>query len=121
MNRENANKIHTTIRFFKEMFPDEFEKTDIICCEKCNSVGYNSYDFRSSNICGNCKGIGFLGFEKIKGKYTCTICNGSGCNICHYEGWLDWVAAAMRPDLRFKAKEKTMIKEIENIQPLDQF
>ena len=121
MNREKANKIHTTIRFFKEMFPDQFEKTDIICCHRCDSVGFNGNDFQNNNICGICKGIGFLGYEKIEGKYACTICNGSGCSVCGHVGWLDWVAAAMRPYLRLKAKEKKTIKEIENIQPLDQF
>ena len=65
MNREKANKMHTTIRFFKEMFPDEFEKTDIICCHKCNGIGFTDTNFHNNSICGNCTGIGFLGFEKI--------------------------------------------------------
>ena len=118
--------MHTTIRFFQEMFPIEFEKTSIKKCSKCLGIGFKEdrgqYDFNGS-YCSECKGIGYLGYTRMlhEDNVVCVNCNGVGCDICKYEGIFDWVNSVMRPDLRLKEKEAETIEIILNIEPLNQF
>jgi len=121
-----TNQIHTTIRFFQEMFPVEFEKTSIKACSKCFGTGFEKkggqYNF-DGPACSKCKGIGYLGYTRMEGKdnVVCMNCNGRGCEICKYQGIFDWVNCIMRPDLRLKAKEEETVKEILNLESIDQF
>ena len=43
-----ANELHTTIRFFHEMFPDQLEKTDIKICSHCSGIGFEKLGARYS-------------------------------------------------------------------------
>ena len=94
----NANKIHKTIKDFKRIFPEEFIKTDIKSCGHCNATGLK--DKHQMYFCDNCGGTGFVGYEKIEKSYTCRHCNGSGCDVCNYNGMVDWIIHANGRDIR---------------------
>jgi len=93
------NKIHSILTNFSAYFQEEFEKTDIKKCEKCNGSGLPCKPGKEitywspGTICDNCGGFGFI-FSEINGNYICKKCNGVGCQECK-NGFVDWVAHAM--------------------------
>jgi hypothetical protein len=94
---ERANKIYKTIKEFAELFPDEFNKCSIKSCGHCNNTGL--YNKQPNIMCDNCGGMGFVGFKKLNGRYVCRSCNGYGCNMCEYNGTVDWVEHAKGSDI----------------------
>jgi len=102
VRQDKSNQLHRIIKTFMELFPEEFEKTSIKKCDKCQggflniTVGYEV----ESNLCKTCRGVGFYGFDNIYGQKVCKNCNGVGCRICRNVGYLDWLDAVMRPDKR---------------------
>lgn len=103
-----SNKIHTVIKNFEHMFPDQFEKTDIKKCDKCQggfiniTVGYEV----ESNICKQCRGLAYYGFDLIYTDIVCKNCNGVGCRFCDNGLITDWLDKVMRPDKK-AVREKT--------------
>ena len=95
-----SNKIHSIIKNFEHMFPDQFEKTDIKKCDKCQggfrdiTVGYEV----ESNICKNCRGLGYYDFDMMYTDIVCKACYGVGCRYCDDGLILDWMDKVMRPD-----------------------
>lgn len=104
---QTSNKIFTIIRNFEHMFPDQFEKTDIKKCDKCQggfrniTVGYEV----ESNICDNCRGLGYYGFDRMYTDIVCKNCYGTGCHICDNGLITDWLDKIMRPDKQARKKE----------------
>jgi len=94
-----SNRIHNIIKQFIYFFPREFEKCDIKICGHCGGKGftekskYEIYLDGLGKVCDKCDGVGYRGYTFfIEGK-TCA-CNGTGCDVCKYNGWLDWISAA---------------------------
>jgi hypothetical protein len=102
-----SNKIHTVIKNFEHMFPDQFEKTEIKKCNKCIggfkdiTIGFELED----NICQQCRGLAYYGFDKMYDDIVCKNCLGTGCRYCDNGLITDWLDKVMRPDKR-AAKEK---------------
>ena len=97
----NANKIHSVIKHFEYIFPEELAKTDIKRCGHCDATGLQDRSQATHPFyCFNCGGTGYVGYEKIKKAFTCRMCNGSGCDLCDWTGMVDWVTHAMGRDVR---------------------
>jgi len=99
----NTNNLHIIIKKFQTMFQEEFEKTGISSCGHCNGTGLGSK--HHIIFCTNCGGVGYKGFEKLKGQFVCRSCNGSGCRKCGMMGFVDWIDHARGNDL-YKKDEK---------------
>lgn len=97
-----SNRIHKVIKEFEHMFPDQFEKTDIKKCHKCTggfkdiTIGFEI----DTNICEQCRGLGYYGFDKMYNEIVCRNCLGSGCRYCEDGLIIDWIDKVMRPDKR---------------------
>lgn len=95
-----SNRIHLVIKEFETMFPDQFEKTDIKKCDKCQG-GFKrieaGYEVKS-NICEKCKGLGYYGFDTIYTEIVCMMCHGAGCQYCDNGLVTNWLDKVMRPD-----------------------
>jgi hypothetical protein len=96
------DKIHTILTNFAFYFPEEFEKTSIKVCEKCDGSGLPCKKlaergaitfWQPGTICDKCGGFGYK-FSEINGQYICKKCNGVGCSKCNY-GFTDWISHAM--------------------------
>ena len=92
-----ANKIFKVIRDFEILFPDEFRKCGISRCGHCAGSGFE--DKHQMTNCIYCGGMGYKGFEKIRGDFVCRTCNGYGCRRCKNEGIVDWVTHATGNDI----------------------
>ena len=72
-----SNKIHTVIKNFAEMFPDEFAKTKIKGCGHCGASGLASYfgdtNYRYDDLNRFCE---YCGFEVRTGERECPECGG---------------------------------------------
>lgn len=99
---ERSNKIHTVIKNFEHMFPDQFEKTDIQKCNECQggfrdiTIGFEV----ESNVCKNCRGLAYYGFDTMYTDIVCKNCNGVGCRFCDNGLIINWLDKVMRPDKR---------------------
>lgn len=94
--QDRSNKIFKTIQDFEFLFAEEFEKCGINKCGHCNATGFT--DKHMTSQCSNCGGMGYIGFEKLRGEFVCRTCNGYGCIICDYKGTVDWVTHATNFD-----------------------
>ncbi len=98
-----ANKIFQVIKDFEHLFPDEFKVCGIYRCGHCDGTGLgNKHDM--TNQCSNCGGMGYVGFERIRGEFICRACNGYGCAVCHKAGTIDWISHARGNDLNTHKK-----------------
>ena len=103
-----SNKIHSVIKNFEHMFPDQFGKTDIERCDECQggfidiTIGYEI----ESNICKKCRGLAYYGFDHMYTDIVCKNCNGVGCRFCDNGLIINWLDKVMRPDKR-AVEEKT--------------
>jgi hypothetical protein len=108
MRMQISNKIHTVIKNFEHMFPDQFEKTDIKKCDKCQggfrniTIGFEV----ESNVCEKCRGLAYYGFDKMYTEIVCQYCLGTGCEYCDGGLIIDWLDKVMRPDKK-AAQKKT--------------
>lgn len=95
------DKIHTILTNFKFYFPDDFEKTSIKLCDKCEGSGLPCKPgkdityWQPGTICEKCGGFGYKFTEMLNGQYVCRKCNGVGCKHCNSSGFTDWIAHAM--------------------------
>ena len=94
---ENANRIFKVIRDFENLFSEELEKCNINKCGHCGGSGLK--DKHQLTYCTYCGGVGYVGFERIAGKFVCRACNGSGCKRCKYKGMVDWITHANGSDI----------------------
>jgi hypothetical protein len=103
-----SDKIHSVIKNFENMFPDQFEKTDIKKCDKCQGglvhieIGYELKE----NICSNCRGLAYYGFDLIYTNIVCDYCCGSGCRFCDNGLVVNWLDKIMRPDRQALKKKR---------------
>jgi hypothetical protein len=100
LNADQISKglaLHTAIKTFRHYFPEEFGKTNIVPCIRCNGLGITDvHDMHPSSLCDECRGVGFMGYEHLEQGYVCKICNGVGCKNCNDKGYVDWVSNAMK-------------------------
>jgi len=94
----NRDKIFSIIENFRRAFPDQFQKTGLKICPKCEGSGLpakkssNDITFwQPGNYCDKCYGFGVLGLNKIYDEYICKNCHGAGCEKCNNRGTVDWI------------------------------
>lgn len=90
IHNDNRTRIFKIIKDFEDLFPEEFEKTNIKKCGHCGGTGLKK-STGNYYYCSICGGLGYKGFSKIQGKYVCRSCHTNGCGKCNYKGYVDWV------------------------------
>lgn len=95
------DRLHSIAKNFETAFPDNFNKSGIIKCEVCGGVGILVMGneeitfWEQRTYCKPCKGIGYIGFQRVYENYLCE-CNGVGkCEKCNGSGLIDWITNAM--------------------------
>jgi len=101
----NINHLHSIIKNFRDAFPDNFEKSGLVICEKCGGSGIpvkpnqESITFWQYNdFCSECGGFGVKGIKRIYDEYLC-VCGGRGCKICKDRGTVDWITRVTQGEL----------------------
>jgi len=99
------NHLFTTLRRFEESFPDKFAETSLNRCPECDGTGLivqrsgEITVWMPDNYCARCKGIGYLGVERVGNLYLCpgnNCTSYAGCNICKGRGLVDWITYIMK-------------------------
>jgi len=92
------DKLFSIIENFRRAFPDQFKKTDLKICPKCEGSGLPAKKsnqeitfWRPGNYCDQCFGFGVLGLNRIYDEYLCPYCHGAGCEKCNKHGTVDWI------------------------------
>ncbi len=96
------DSLFSIIKKFEESFPDLFERTGLKKCDKCEGTGLivggcNGLTlWKPGGYCLKCKGLGYLGIERVGNVYLCPNPNCSKkCVLCNGNGVVDWITYAM--------------------------
>lgn len=97
------DSLFSIIKKFEEAFPDLYERTGLRKCDKCNGTGLivsgemEITIWQPGNYCQKCRGLGYLGVERVGSMYLCPNPNcGKKCSFCNGKGLVDWIAYAMK-------------------------
>jgi len=96
-----TNKFINIIKSFEYYFKEEFDKCDIKKCGHCGGTGLK-YKGCVDSYCEICGGMGYRGFKKLEGHFVCRNCNGGGCNLCNWNGVVDWIEHVTCKDISKK-------------------
>jgi hypothetical protein len=93
------DKLHSILKLFQDAFPDNWAKTGIKECTKCEGTGIpvkkgELTPWQPGTYCERCWGLGYEGIVRVYSKYLCD-CNGKGCKKCKDTGLVDWVTRTM--------------------------
>jgi len=98
----NRDHLHGIIKRFREAFPDQFSKTDLKICLKCEGSGLpikpksDITFWQPGTYCTECSGFGVTGINKLYDDYLCKKCKGIGCDECNQRGTKDWISNVVK-------------------------